>query len=579
MSLRARLLIAFGVVVLVPLALLAIGWRGEMRGRLVEEYDRQLELAAGIIAVDLRNARAGVGERLGSLAVAMDADNRVRLAAVAGEETEERYLLDYAAEAMRLTGLSMLQVQDTDGRILSSGHFRNEHGRLEPGIAAALAAAGDGPAFVQARTPGGDFLALASAAPVVVGGRPFALVGGVRVDRPFLDRLAAGRGVEVTLEAAGQIPGPIASDTLPGRREDEPHARREIPVRLFRGDAAGGAPDETVLQLVVTQPREPLVALARRTDLWLVVTAAVAGGAALLLAVWVASRISRPLAALADRTAVLDLDRLDVAFDEGTDEVGRLARMLGDLAARLRLSTARVREAERRATVGDLARQVTHDIKNGLIPLRNVMRHLQQVGTESPGTLAPVLAERRPTIDSSLAYLETLATNYERLARAPLRRPCDLAIVLDEVARGIRGPGDIDVRVDVDPDVPTVLADPVALRRIVENLATNARESLGGTAGTIVLSARRVERPGEPALARVVVADTGRGMTPEEAGRIFADFYTTKPDGGGLGLSIVRRLVMDLHGTIRVESTLGVGTRLIVDLPATRAGAGMGRSA
>src|SRR5258705_205626 len=86
--------------------------------------------------------------------------------------------------------------------------------------------------------------------------------------------------------------------------------------------------------------------------------------AGVLAGVWVSSRISGPLAALAEKTAVLDLDRLDVDFDPGTDEVGRLSRLLGDLAARLRTSTARVREAERRATVGELARQINHDIKN-----------------------------------------------------------------------------------------------------------------------------------------------------------------------------------------------------------------------
>src|SRR6185503_16733779 len=120
--------------------------------------------------------------------------------------------------------------------------------------------------------------------------------------------------------------------------------------------------------LEVTQPLTPLRTLLRSVDAWFVLTAAGTGVIALLLAVWVSSRISRPLTALAEKTAVLDLDRLDVEFDAGNDEVGVLSRLLGDLAARLRTSTARVREAERRATVGDLARQINHDIKNGLIP-------------------------------------------------------------------------------------------------------------------------------------------------------------------------------------------------------------------
>jgi len=67
---------------------------------------------------------------------------------------------------------------------------------------------------------------------------------------------------------------------------------------------------------------------------------------------------------------------------------------------------------------------------------------------------------------------------------------------------------------------------------------------------------------------RVMVADTGRGMSADESKRIFDDFYSTKDGGTGLGLSIVRRLVMDLGGTIGVESAAGQGTRMIVDIPA-----------
>ena len=66
---------------------------------------------------------------------------------------------------------------------------------------------------------------------------------------------------------------------------------------------------------------------------------------------------------------------------------------------------------------------------------------------------------------------------------------------------------------------------------------------------------------------RMTVADSGRGMTTEEAGKIFNDFYTTKEGGTGLGLSIVRRLVMDVQGTINVKSAPGQGTRIIIEIP------------
>src|SRR5438093_3540326 len=111
------------------------------------------------------------------------------------------------------------------------------------------------------------------------------------------------------------------------------------------------------------------------------------------------------------------MDRLDVAFhSERGDEVGALTRLLGAMTDRLRTGAAKLREAERRIAMGDLARQVNHDIKNGLLPIRNVFRHLLEAARrESPDRLPAALGDRQGTIQSSISYLENLATNYARL--------------------------------------------------------------------------------------------------------------------------------------------------------------------
>jgi signal transduction histidine kinase len=513
-----------------------------------------------VIREDLAHESAGIADRLGSLERELLNDSRFRGAAVAGLEQDRDYLLDYAGRAMRLTGLSMLQIQDSDGLILSSGHFRNEHGRREPGLAAALGSAGD-VALIAARSPDGEFPALARARTLLLSGRSFTLVGGVAVDEPFLARLARDRAIVVSLN----YPGADFSTAQGKPATIEPSAIGEHRLPLIRGKP-DGLSETTVAQLTVTQPLTPLRALLRSADSWFLVTAIGTSLTALLLAVWVSSRISKPLTELAEKTAVLDLDRLDVDFDAGTDEVGRLSGLLGDLAARLRTSTNRVREAERRATVGELARQVNHDIKNGLIPLRNVMRHLAQVEHENPEALPGVFAERRPTVDSSLAYLETLATSYQRLSPPLDRRECDVNALIADVVRA-QGHEQVEFTTDLS-EVPPILGDPIALRRILENLTANAVDSLPSKQGRVVVSTRIVERAHEPDVVRIRVADSGRGMSADESKRIFDDFYTTKEGGTGLGLSIVRRLVMDLGGTIAVESESGQGTQMIVDIPA-----------
>jgi signal transduction histidine kinase len=561
MSLRSRLLLAFTSIVLIPIGLLAFGLRQEMTRRLSQEYQLRVDAVVEVIREDLAREGVAIAERLASLEGALLNDNRFRLAAVAGVESEREYLLDYAATAMRLTGLSMLQIQDGDARILSSGHFRNEHGRIEPGLVSALKDA-RGVALMATRSADREFIALARAESFVIGGRPFTLVGGVAVDDAFLARLARDRAITVSLRYPGGVLSTLAGQQSPVA--DAAVGELQVPLIL-----TGDAPLEVVqARLEVTQPLAPLRTLLRSADSWFVGTAVGTSVAALLLAVWVSSRISGRLAALAEKTAVLDLDRLDVDFDPGTDEVGRLSRLLGDLAARLRTSTARVREAERRATVGELARQVNHDIKNGLIPLRNVMRHLAQVARDDPGALPVVYGERQQTVDSSIAYLETLATSYQRLSPPLNRRDCDLNALIVDVVRAANGHAHVELETDL-ANLPSVHGDPVALRRILENLVANAVDSLQSRPGRIVVSTTAVNREGELPAARMTVADTGRGMSADEARRIFDDFYTTKDGGTGLGLSIVRRLVMDLNGSIDVVTAPGKGTRIVIDIPAS----------
>src|SRR6187455_2769778 len=202
MSLRTRLLLAFAAVVLIPIVLLAFGLRQEMARRLSEEYQVRVDRVVEVIREDLDRESASIAERLASLESAILNDNRFRLAAVGGVEAERDYLLDYAGTAMRLTGLSMLQIQDDEGRILSSGHFRNEHGRIDAGLATALRRTPDA-VLIMTRGPEREFPALARVEPFLISGRTFAIVGGVALDEAFLARLARDRAIGVSLDYPG----------------------------------------------------------------------------------------------------------------------------------------------------------------------------------------------------------------------------------------------------------------------------------------------------------------------------------------------------------------------------------------
>ena len=216
--------------------------------------------------------------------------------------------------------------------------------------------------------------------------------------------------------------------------------------------------------------------------------------------------------------------------------------------------------------MGDLARQVNHDIKNGLVPIRNVLRHLDQVAREEPAALPGVFEERKATLESSVAYLDTLARNYARLAPAASPGPCDVNAVVAEVLQAPRsGP---PIRAQLTEALPPVAVDRLMLRRVIENLLGNATDAAAEREGaTVTVSTERAGLDGQRSVVRVHVTDTGPGMTRGELDRAFDDFYTTKTGGTGLGLSIVRRLVLDLGGSLRIDTEPGAGTRATVEIP------------
>ncbi|MEO8200871.1 MAG: HAMP domain-containing sensor histidine kinase, partial [Gemmatimonadota bacterium] len=328
---------------------------------------------------------------------------------------------------------------------------------------------------------------------------------------------------------------------------------------------AGAGPRDSA-RLVVSRSPGALAALRRDIDRWFLAAFAATVALAIAGAWWLSSRVSRPLTELAARTAAIDFDRLDQSFPaERGDEIGALSATLGAMTERLRLGAARLREAERRMATGDLARQVNHDIKNGLAPIRHVLRHLHQVADQEPANLAAIYRERQGTLESSVDYLEKLAQHYARLSPALDRSSTAVNAILGDIALALKGQS-ATVQTNLAPDLPPVRADAVVLRRIMENLARNAVDALDGNPGVVRLSSKVV---GDETATRIQIGvqDTGRGMNAEELNRAFDDFYTTKAEGTGLGLSVVRRLVTDLGGTLRVETAPSRGSHFIVELP------------
>lgn len=548
MTFRSRLASAFLPTGLIPLLIFGWGVRRVVERRFQALFERRADAALAHVRERLDGTSADLARRLAAVRRAAASDFRLR-AALAGDSDRD-YVRDFAGTAMRVSGLASLQLLGPDGTVRSSGHFRNAYGRAEPTLPALLRGAPDSVLLLQVRSAESSFVTLARLDSLRLGGRTYAMVGGVALDSEWLARSAADGDVTVAM----------AGDTVPA-------GARVLPVPFL---AAEDGDSLATASLLVTQSQAPLAAMVGSLDRWLALALAATALGGLFVALWLAGRLARPLTDLTDRAQALDGDGSSPGFatDRG-DEVGRLSAVLAAMTTRLRDGAERARRAERRAALGDLARQVNHDIRNGLTPIRNVFRHWGDVARERPEELARVFAEREGTVASSIGYLDALAGGYARLAAPAVAEPCDLNAAVQGAAARLQGDEGITIRLELAEPPPVVRADPLALRRVIDNLAANARESLGNARGTVTL---RTES-GERVVLRVI--DTGVGMSPAELERALAGFHSTKPQGSGLGLTIVRRLVGDAGGALRVDTVPGRGSSFTVEFPR---GEGAGRA-
>ncbi|MFN8977579.1 MAG: ATP-binding protein [Gemmatimonadaceae bacterium] len=227
--------------------------------------------------------------------------------------------------------------------------------------------------------------------------------------------------------------------------------------------------------------------------------------------------------------------------------------------------------AQRVLAWGEMARQVAHEIKNPLTPIRLGVQHLRRAYRDGRGDFAQILETNVTRVLAEIDHLDQIARAFSRYGTAPANRTPAVAVDVGQVARDVLalerlGDGD-DQRAPVHwlLDAPETggatlraLAQPDELREVLLNLLENARLADATTV--------RVQVRDEAGQVRIDVIDDGTGIAADVLPQIFEPHFSTRTSGSGLGLAISRRLIEGWGGTIDVASRVGEGTTVRIGL-------------
>jgi signal transduction histidine kinase len=409
-----------------------------------------------------------------------------------------------------------------------------------------------------------------------------------------LVRWASQRRHDIVLYRQGLVhaasrPGLVETELLPSRLPPDAyratiHERRE---RIGREASFLGAPVWFGYAPVLDDAGRPTATLAIpllyeavRVDEQLAVTGSVLLASYLLTLVLVlvggilaARRLTRPLALLAEGTKRVAEGDFAALPQAGSGELGELVDAFNRMTEDLRKATAQAVENERLLAWRRMARQVAHEIKNPLTPMRLMIQQLEADVARDPAGAREAIRRTSAVVLKQIDALGRIAGDFATFARWPERRiaPVDVGQLVGAVADLYRGSAaeGVEVTSEVTPPLPAVAWDAGELRRVLLNLVGNAVQAIVGP-GRVSVVARAESREGREGV-RVEVVDTGTGIAPEHLRRVFEPDFTTKPGGTGLGLAIVRRSLDDMGGDIEVESEVGRGSAFRMWWPAAPA--------
>ncbi len=290
---------------------------------------------------------------------------------------------------------------------------------------------------------------------------------------------------------------------------------------------------------------------------------------AVIVTLFISSRITQPLLLIQDKLSSIRLGRKNEWIEyRQKDEIGELVNEYNRMVDELSVSADKLARSERESAWREMAKQVAHEIKNPLTPMKLSVQHLQKAWEEKSPQLDEIFKRIAGTLIEQIDALSKIATEFSTFAQMPppKKEQVDLNAILKSTIDLFKELPGISILFDGDKTEKLVVADKDQLIRLFSNLLKNASQAIAtGRQGVINVSVSSSEDN-----FVISIKDNGAGIPLQQQRKIFTPSFTTKSGGMGLGLSIAKSIVESSGGTIRFETEEGMGTTFFISLPRLR---------
>ena len=285
-----------------------------------------------------------------------------------------------------------------------------------------------------------------------------------------------------------------------------------------------------------------------------------------LIALFITNRITSSFAVISDKMKEVNLGRQNEEISwNRDDEIGDLVKEYNKMVAKLGESATALAKSEREGAWREMARQVAHEIKNPLTPMKLSIQYLQKAIHNNQDNVKELSASVANTLVEQIDHLAKIAADFSQFANIGTTHvePFDLHEVLGSLRDLYRTDPQVNlVWYPVSESLP-LLADKTQMNRLFTNLLTNAVQACSESgACRIVIDEKISDRK-----VLVSVQDNGEGIPTEMQDKIFVPNFTTKSSGTGLGLAMCKGIVEQAQGKIWFETKQGEGTKFFVELP------------